>query len=343
LALLFLGAVVIMAGINSSCAADVAHQKYSRKQAVHIASPYLFKYLPWELHAISSRLGEILPGSGETGQEARLRSQIKAVLSDHDIFVFPPFNFKLEGPPHLLVISPREKIQYLDRVVLRQKIALEDMEGLEARIDELGVSSLVVELGGFGATYPPIVTDNANLTFIIDAAIEEWFHQYLAFKPLGFRYMLDSLGIRQHPDVIVINETLAGIVSKEIGSEVHGRYYDEREEKTADKTLPEFDFNAEMRATRRSVDKYLAQGNIEEAERYMEERRQGFLSQGYKIRKLNQAYFAFHGIYGHDPASISPVYEDLKQLRVKSASLKDFLDTTSAITSYAKLREALGN
>jgi len=333
----------MMAGINSSCTTDVSHQEYSRKQAIHIARPYYFRYLPWELRALSSELGEILPGRDETGRESSLRGQIKVVLLDHGISVFPPLNFKLEEPPHLLVISPREKIQYLDRFLLRQEIATEDMEEIEFRIDELGVSSLVVELGGFGATYPPIVTDDAKLTYIIAAVVEEWCHQYLAFRPLGFRYVLDSVGIRQHPDVIIINETLAGMISREIGSEVYERYYGGREENTADKELKEFDFDAEMRATRRSVDEYLAQGNIEEAERYMEERRQVFLAHGYQIRKLNQAYFAFHGIYGHDPSSTSPVYDDLKQLRAQSASLKEFLDTTSSITSYAELQEALGD
>jgi len=52
-----------------------------------------------------------------------------------------------------------------------------------------------------------------------------------------------------------------------------------------------------MRETRIRVDKLLAQGRIEEAEAYMEERRQEFVAHGYYIRKLNQAYFAFHGAY----------------------------------------------
>jgi hypothetical protein len=96
-----------------------------------------------------------------------------------------------------------------------------------------------------------------------------------------------------------------------------------------------------MRETRKTVDCYLSQGKIEEAERYMEERRKEFVAHGYHIRKLNQAYFAFHGIYGQDPASVSPIYEDLKQLRAKSHSLRDFLDEAAAMRSYTELTEAL--
>jgi hypothetical protein len=38
-------------------------------------------------------------------------------------------------------------------------------------------------------------------------------------------------------------------------------------------------------------------GKVELAEEFMEERRQFFWKKGYHIRKLNQAYFAFHGAY----------------------------------------------
>jgi hypothetical protein len=138
-----------------------------------------------------------------------------------------------------------------------------------------------------------------------------------------------------------MNETLAGIVSGEISAEVYARYYQDQEETKAGRNTPGFDFDAEMRETRQKVDEYLSQGKIVEAERYMEERRKEFVAHGYHIRKLNQAYFAFHGIYGYHPASVSPIYKDLKQLRVKSPSLKHFLDQAATMKSYAELREAL--
>jgi hypothetical protein len=102
-----------------------------------------------------------------------------------------------------------------------------------------------------------------------------------------------------------------------------------------------FDFDEEMRITRKNVDIFLAEGDIEKAEHYMEAKRRLFVLNGYNIRKLNQAYFAFHGTYGYDPASVSPVYGDLKLLRERSASLKQFLDSVAGMTSYTDLKHAL--
>jgi len=334
--------LIIPIGVNLSCTAGDCQEEDLHCQVRHIAEPYIFDYVSWEAEAISSLIGNKLSGQDEMAPEAELRRQIEIVLGENDINVFPPLNFNLEQPPHLLVLSPRERIMYQDRVLIRQEISIEEMEALEKQIDELGLSSLVESLGGFGATYPPMVTDNASLTFTINAVVEEWLHQYLAFRPLGFRYLIDSIGIRQDPDVIVLNETLAGMVSEEIGSVVYHRYYDGKDKMTDDQNIPDFDFDAEMRETRRNVDIYLSQGEIEVAEDYMESRRQLFVQHGYNIRKLNQAYFAFHGIYGSDPASVSPINEDLECLRSRSPTLQDFLAETSAMTGYDDLKEALG-
>lgn len=139
-----------------------------------------------------------------------------------------------------------------------------------------------------------------------------------------------------------MNETLAGIVSKKIGSEVDARYYQGQKNMRADRSIVEFDFDAEMRQTRKQVDQYLNEGRVAEAEQYMEERRRLFVAHGYRIRKLNQAYFAFYGIYGQDPTSVSPIYNDLKELRAKSPSLKDFIAAVANMKSYSELMQALG-
>ncbi|MFC1965040.1 hypothetical protein ACFLWG_03460, partial [Chloroflexota bacterium] len=142
--------------------------------------------------------------------ERIIEKQIREVLSQQSIFNpldkyirfkigFPPVNFKLEEPPHLLVISLRDRIENISRVLLRRDISLNDMESIEADVDELNVSSLVVGLGGL-ATFPSVIADSSDLRFTIDAAIEEWLHQYLAFKPLGFRYLLDIIGISRDYD-----------------------------------------------------------------------------------------------------------------------------------------------
>ena len=340
--IVLLGIIIALTGVTPISATGIFHKDDIHYQLQRIARPYAFNFASWELDALSPLTKEILHEKGKPSHETELRNQIKAVLADNGISAFPPITFKLENPPHLLVVSPRDRIFYFDRRLLRQELSLEEMEKLESQADELGMSSLVVNLGGFGATYPTIVSDRLSPTNTIDVVVEEWFHQYLAFRPLGFLYLLDSIGIKRDHDVVTMNETLAGMVSEEIGSEVYARYYDSQQEIKANNSATEFDFDTEMRETRRQADKYLSQGNIEQAERYMEERREIFVAQGYHIRKLNQAYFAFHGIYGQEPASVSPVYIDLKELRSKSPSLKHFVDTVAAMKNYAELTEALG-
>jgi len=140
-----------------------------------------------------------------------------------------------------------------------------------------------------------------------------------------------------------MNETLASMVSKEIGSIIYEKYYSWYENGYSQNqgAGTEFDFNQEMREIRRAVDRYLARGEIEHAEEFMEQKRQYLASMGYYIRKLNQAYFAFHGTYADSPTSISPIGVELKGLRSQSASLKDFLDTVAAMTSRQNLRDSL--
>jgi len=279
-----------------------------------------------------------------------ITNQIREVLAEQGIFNpvdryiklkigFPPVSFRLEPPPHLLVVSPRDRIESIREITLRQNLSLEEMEDIEDRVDKLGVSSLVVKLGGFGGTYPAFVVNDASLRFTLDTATEEWLHQYLVFKPLGFLYLLDLIGVSRNYDIATMNETVASMVSKEIGAMVYEKYYSQYEggDNQLQEGEPEFDFNREMREIRQAVDTYLAQGKIELAEKFMEEKRQFLASKGYYIRKLNQAYFAFHGTYADKPTSISPIGQELKQLRSQSASLKDFLDTVAGMTSRQDL------
>ena len=279
--------------------------------------------------------------------------QIRGTLAQRGIFnpldeyirpevSFPPLYFKLEKPPHLLVVSPRDRIKSMREILLVQDASLKEKEAIEAQVDELGVSSLVVTLGGI-ATYPSFVTDDTSLRLTIETATEEWLHQYLLFKPLGFLYLLDLTGVSPNYEIATMNETLASMVSKEIGSITCEKYYSlyENSETQNQVAEAEFDFNREMREIRKAVDAYLAKGEIEQAEEFMEQKRQYLASNGYYIRKLNQAYFAFYGTYADSPTSISPIGIELKELRSQSASLKDFLNTVATMTSRQDLREAL--
>jgi len=285
--------------------------------------------------------------------ERILERQIKAALGELGVYnpldnhgvikiILPPLNFKLEKPPHLLVVSPRDRIESTREIVLKQDIRPAEMETIENKVDKFDVSSLVVELGGLGATHPTFVTDEASLRFTLDAAAEEWLHQYLFFKPLGHRYTLDLIGLKRDYEIATINETVAGIVSKEIGDLVYRTYYQpDNTGQPHEEDSPAFDFNREMRDIRRGVDTYLAAGESEAAEEFMEQKREDLAENGYYIRKLNQAYFAFHGTYGDSPTSISPIGTELRELRAQSTSLADFLAKVAGITSRQQLREML--
>ena len=98
-----------------------------------------------------------------------------------------------------------------------------------------------------------------------------------------------------------------------------------------------------MRETRLRTEELLADGKIEEAEAYMEERRRLMVDNGYYIRKINQAYFAFHGSYADSPASISPVRTQLEELRRRSGSLAAFLKLVATFSQPEDLLESLGN
>lgn len=132
-----------------------------------------------------------------------------------------------------------------------------------------------------------------------------------------------------------------------------------------------FDFGHEMHVTRVQVDEYLAEahslnvkadeagGNgrtdeakslraqalewIVKAENYMEDRRKVFVEHGYPLRKLNQAYFAFHGSYADQPGAsgADPVGPTVVDLRHKSPSLVEFLNRVSAVTSFDDLKRVV--
>jgi hypothetical protein len=97
-----------------------------------------------------------------------------------------------------------------------------------------------------------------------------------------------------------------------------------------------------MHTTRVTVDALLAEGKIEEAEQYMAMRREIFVAQGYAIRKINQAYFAFYGAYADQPggaAGEDPVGAAVRALRARSASLTDFIKRIAWIDSYEDLQQ----
>ena len=309
--------------------------------------------LPGDLASLEGRLDSLRDEENSLRGRAEkiLEKQITETLAQLGIFnpadglvrlefTFPPVSLRLEAPPHLLVVSPRDSIDRLREITLLQEITPEEMEAIEAAVDELEVSSLVVGLGGI-ATYPAFVASDAGLQFAINAAVEEWLHQYLFLRPLGFLYALDLLGAYPNYEIAIMNETAVGIASGEIGAALYQSYYAKYGDSQVEVAEPEFDFYLEMREIRKTVDEYLAQGDIDGAEQFMEQKRLFLASKGYFIRKLNQAYFAFYGTYADSPGSISPIGVELRELRAKSPGLIEFLNAIAAMTSRNDLIASL--
>lgn len=286
--------------------------------------------------------------------EAVLEKQIRDTMTELGIYnpedsrfslklTFPPVELRLEEPPQLLVVSPRESIELKKTILLNPDISPADTQALEGAVSALDVSALVVGLGGI-ASYPSFVNNNYGLEFALDTAVEEWFHQYLFFRPLGFLYGLDKLGIKQASGVVTMNETLAGMVGQEVGQKIYERDYAPFYPLPSNPPTapPAFDFNAAMRDIRKTVDTLLSQGQVEQAEAYMNDQRLVLASQGYFIRRLNQAYFAFFGSYADIPAFENPIGQAMQTLRQSSSSLREFVNAASALTSPDELERRIG-
>ena len=273
------------------------------------------------------------------GAEETIEAHISAVLVEEGLgmfgeVLFPPVDVRLTQPPKLLIVSPRERIDRKHDVLLRSNMNLSEREAVEYRIlRKDNMSALVEDIGGL-ATYPASVANGHPMRWTVQASAHEWLHHYFFFKPLG-RHMFDN------DDMFQLNETIANIVGKEIGDRAYEAM--ERDLSIAPPSQfrnesngapPPFDFATEMRETRLTVDEMLAEGRIEEAEAYMEERRRLFVENGYPIRKLNQAYFAFYGTYADLPAAVSPIGDQVKRYRELVPDLGEFIRTVSDISSY---------
>jgi hypothetical protein len=353
--LLLIGLVLLLLFLLVSGCAKTLDLNDQIREAV---GDFRFRLFDWEVKTLSAELVGMFEKNKNTAGnstldgkllESRIREAFAAqgIYNPLDRFLtlkvgFPPVNIYLGDLPHVLVISPRDRIENIREANLLPEMAVKDIESIEAKMDALGYSSLVEGLGGL-STFPSYITANADTHFIIDTAAHEWLHLYLTFTPLGFVKLLDVLGIRHDYDVSTMNETVADIVSREIGDIVYHKFYAPL---ATDNAAPEspsegFDFSAAMREIRLSVDAYLAKGEIEKAEQFMVEKRRYLEDNGYYIRKLNQAYFAFHGTYADSPASVSPIGRELKDLRGRSSSLKDFLDRVAAMSSRQDLIDSL--
>ena len=261
------------------------------------------------------------------------------LVSDPPVFgeiVFPPVSFVMEELPKALIVSPRDRIASMESLPLRPDISTEEILRLEEALTDRDLSALVVNIGGMG-TYPALVRATSTRDFTIRTILHEWVHHYLFFHPLGQRYAAGG-------DMTTINETVANMVAAETAAlalDQPPTVFRVPEPPTEPHRDPGvFDFGAYMRETRIEAERLLADGQIDEAETYMEERRVHLNEEhGYAIRKINQAYFAFHGSYADSPAggSVSPIYGQLIEVRNQTGSVAEFLRAVRQIKSAADL------
>ncbi len=307
-------------------------------------------HLRAEIKELRTRQVELAPLA-----ESVFQAQISALLDEQKLTTggqpIPPVLYHSSPIPMGLIISPRDHIEQLSNISLQPDLPVDQQVNLEQRVDKnMDVSSLVVPIGGVGV-YPTMVMRTTDVSWLLNVIAHEWTHNFLSLRPLGFLYSTDT-------QIRTMNETAASIVGNEIGDLAIRQYYPELAQTSFPdyqpasikpaSSLPEedppFNFRAEMHETRVRADELLAAGKIEEAEAYMESRRQVFWDNGYSIRKLNQAYFAFYGAYADEPggaAGEDPVGPAVRALREQSGSLADFINTISWMTSFEELQSVV--
>ncbi len=280
--------------------------------------------------------------------------------------VWPPVQFAFVAPPLKLTVSARDRITTLHSRVLQAEynpVTLEESErAIEDRTD---LSAHISRIGGM-AVFPAMVVESSSLEWVLATVAHEWVHHYLFLFPLGVRYATSD-------DLTTLNETVADIVGVEIAARLKRRLYDTAQPSAeaaggsnqdgscacsaADtwmqtyefeqsrwerygRPLP-FGFQRAMRETRLHVDTLLEAGLVETAETYMEGRRRFLAANGYHLRVLNQAYFAFHGSYATGAAASNPIGPMLQQLRAESDDLAHFLGQVRWFTGLSDLETSL--
>lgn len=291
--------------------------------------------------------------------EAILEGQVATILVEEGFGVggqlFPPMSMHFTQVPNLLIVSPRDAIQF-DVSLNLVPLPVDKKAEIEDFLDETyDISTLIVPLGGI-ALYPAMILETTSITYAVEVFAHEWAHHYLFFYPLGLSYFTGGDGFAS--EARIINETTADFFGKVIARKVIARYYpelpipqlpqvnDPDTQSAGTLTAPDpdmFNFGATMNETRVTVDALLAEGKVEEAEAYMEQQRQVFVANGYNIRKLNQAYFAFYGGYqsGDIPGigGQDPIGPNVRAVLDGSATIRDYMVALRGITTRAELEQ----
>ena len=285
----------------------------------------------------------------ENDAEAVIEGRLTAVLEEAGLesslplfpearWVWPPVDVEFDEPPRSLAISPRERIELIERRPLKPGLPLSAAVDLEAEEERGGDRSALVGPISGAATYPSIVAPVGGYERLVATVAHEWVHHYLFFKPLGRRYYASN-------ELRTLNETVADIAGAGLAALLVERYplppAIEAELASLAPAAPAVDVGAALRELRIDVEAQLDEGRVDEAEALMARRRQELAEQGAVFRRINQAFFATRSLYATGPASIDPIGEQLSMLRQRSESVGVFLRQAAGLTSGGDLERLL--
>jgi hypothetical protein len=294
-----------------------------------------------ELTELRRQRGEL-----ENDVEALIEGRLTTVLAEAGLasslplfpdarWVFPPVDVEFDEPPQVLSVSPRDRIELIERRPLRPDLPLRAVIELEQAVERDGRRSALVEPIAGAATYPSIVEPRSSYEGLLEVVAHEWVHQYLFFQPLGRRFY-DSLELR------TLNETVATLAGQELAVLVVLRYPLPSELAPEPPSAPApVDIGEVLHQLRTDVDALLAFGQVAEAEALMARRQEQLADLGFVYRRINQAFFASRSVYASDPASTDPIGDKVRELRRRAGSLGAFIRAAEGLTSESDLDREL--
>ena len=241
--------------------------------------------------------------------------------------IFPPVSVELATPPKYVVISPRTRIEHIDGYLVKQDLTPKQIDAIEETIEISGEkSAYAVKISGI-ATYPALIDNNLSYQRTVFAIAHEWIHHYLAFFNLGRIYFSGGTAM---------NETVADIAALEITEMVLKHHPPGNKTNELVEGRP-FDLTL-LQDLRRDVDALLLNHEVVAAEELMSAKRLAWCEAfTWCPRKINQAYLAWVDQYSARDGSKNIVGQQLKNIRLSTGSLQNFLIVVREIDSHERL------
>lgn len=297
-----------------------------------------FNIYEWEIKNLSNLIiNELKQSKNHKSDETDdLEKLIESEIKKNKIlifnkFLFPKVRFKIDNTPNILIISPKNKIKLTYSILLKQNLTIKEKEAIENQIEaKFNVSAIILNIGGI-AFYPSLIPKDINNNKIIKNIIHEWLHQYFALYNLG-------QNIYKNNKMLALNETIVSYISEELASNIISKT-----QSTNIKSKKINSFNSEIRFTRSITDNLLSKNKIDMAEKFMLSQTNKLNYQGYQIRKINQAYFAFYNSYGTTPQSTNNILPKLKCIRTKNLKLHEFTNKVKNVDNFAEFENILNS